>query len=158
MSRRGRARGGLLALVCTLLSLPMLGAGHGIRAAAATTAVTANPVLAWGDNAYGEAGNDGSGDQQYCCQGQLFYNDYPVVAQGLTGAIAVSAGLASSAAIVQGHGGDGSPDPMQNTVWTRPGARSRWQWLPHRDRGHRRRRDARARASLRRHGMGVGQR
>ena len=74
-------------------------------------------MLAWGTNFLGEAGNGGIGDQVAFADG-FSYNDYPVQATGLSNVIAVSAGLFSSAAIVQGHTPDGTPDPALNTVWT----------------------------------------
>lgn len=94
---------------------------HSTRVVAATSSAISSPVLAWGTNFFGEAGNDGAGDQHYCCASDPTldpYNDYPVQATGVTDAVAVSAGGFSSAAIVRGHAADGTPDATKNTVWT----------------------------------------
>lgn len=105
-----------------LLVTPGLALSRATPAAAATSPpVQPKPVLAWGTNFVGQAGNGGIGDQHACCKGIPYYdpyNDYPVQASGLTGAIAVSAAGGSSAAIMQGHDPDGTPDPALNTVWT----------------------------------------
>lgn len=122
MRKRRAVRVGLFTLSAWLLTVPSLALSHTTSGLAATTpAAKPKPVLAWGTNFLGEAGDGGSGDQYGCCGGHPYgyaYNDYPVQTAGLTGAIAVSAGWESSAAIVQGHAPDGTPDPAQNTLWT----------------------------------------
>ena len=116
--RRERPPGrGLLALAGCVLTLPALALTHNPVVAAASTAQP-KPVLAWGTNIVGEDGNGGSGNQYGCCGNGWAYNDYPVQTAGIAGAVAVSAGVDSSAAIVPGYASDGTADPARNTVWT----------------------------------------
>ena len=122
--RHGRAtRAGVSVAVAVLTAMPLLGVAHPATAIADTPPVAPNSVIAWGSNFLGEAGNGGTGEEYPCWEWNggshdcAKFNDYPVQAGGLTAVIAVAAGAYFSAAIVQGHAPDGSPDPTQNTVW-----------------------------------------